>query len=176
MSEIAALLEEIELTCILLENATCHRKIQERFPDTDIKFSPNLVTVFEPNRKLFLNTEDSFKSIVWMNDVADTCTLAAARRTGPKIRPLKIAHLCLMKICIIELCTCYSKSYLTKCLGMDAVIIWKVGYDPLFYVSILFYNNWIITFHCVHKIMSCWFYLNYYLVTYSISLINEVAQ
>ena len=64
MSEIAALLEEFELTSILLENATCHRKIQERFPDTDIKFSPNLVTIFEPNRKLFLNTEGSFKSIV----------------------------------------------------------------------------------------------------------------
>ena len=70
MSEIAALLEGFEPPSIQLDNATCHRKIQERFPNTDIKFLPPWSLFSNPIENCFSTLKAHFS----LNDVADTCS------------------------------------------------------------------------------------------------------
>ena len=84
MSEISALLEGFEPPIILLNNAPCHRGVQERYPDADIRFLPPWSPFLNPIENCFSTLKAHLKHR--LNDIADTSTLAAARHAGRTLR------------------------------------------------------------------------------------------
>ena len=129
ISELSALLEESEPSLILFDNAPCHRGIQEQFPETDMKFLPPWSPFLNPIENCFSTLKAHIKNR--LKDIADSCTLVAARRAGRTLRRHREVVLQqAMEICIpvvneqiVSANYRHANSYLLKCLNKDDIIV-----------------------------------------------------